>query len=798
MPRGGISPATSRETGEIAEIDGLRGIAICLVMLHRLWPRTPAPGFAEYGWIGVDLFFIVSGFLITRILLATREDPEYFRNFYARRVLRIFPLYYLFVGAILAAGSVGLHAQAGSSTWYLLFLGNVPEGVLGLDPPYWLAPVWSLAIEEQFYLTFPLLVRRLDRRQLARVLGTLIVLAPVVRAVTFALWPERERIQYLFTLCRLDAIAAGCGLALIASSQRFAQLRGAFAAIASAAGLVALAYGLDRTTPFGRIAGYSAVALGLAGVVGLVLLARDQRATSPLRWRWLRYLGRLCFGLYLLHRPADTLTNALAARLGVDATVGALWVPIKIAVAVGLASVSWFVLERRLLRLKHYFASSLHPVRQTSAAAIATTTLLVGCSFRPGSALAASDGAAPDLTHIAFDARPPVDTPDATIVPVPAIALYTFDRRHSPITLAIAQHLQAIAAHNAASSQDVFAKVGDSITAMPAFATCFDGGFYALATHSALAPTVSYYLHGNAAGASPFARVSDAALGGWTAADLLAGSPAPVDRELAAIAPRVALVMIGTNDNRYGRTLSAYGIDLWTVVDRLIAAGAVPALSTIPPIFSDPTADARVAVFDLVVRAIAQGRQVPLVDLYREMVALPNEGIGADGMHPSVSPDGACDFSAADLQYGFDLRNLMELEQLERVREALSGQPCDLTAVGRVGSGRAGDPILARLPLADLADAQAGDPAYAFTACPPASTGSHQLVYAVALSSPATIDAYAFDRGGDVALHLLVGGSTASSCIAGGQGEVTAALPAGTSYLVASGDGEVVVVAHAL
>src|SRR5213596_894168 len=90
--------------GFIAELDGLRGIAILLVIVHRFWPRTGTGVLADVagaGWIGVDLFFVISGFLIAGILLDTRGEPGYFRNFYARRILRIFPLYYLFVGGVL-------------------------------------------------------------------------------------------------------------------------------------------------------------------------------------------------------------------------------------------------------------------------------------------------------------------------------------------------------------------------------------------------------------------------------------------------------------------------------------------------------------------------------------------------------------------------------------------------------------------------------------------------------------------------------------------------------------------------
>ncbi|HEY5944464.1 MAG TPA: acyltransferase, partial [Kofleriaceae bacterium] len=175
--------------GFIQELDGLRGIAILMVMVHRFWPRTGvgvAADVAGTGWIGVDLFFVVSGFLIAGILLDTKGDDGYFKNFYARRALRIFPLYYLFViGVFIAfAHNPEFRERAGSPIWYLVHLGNVPEGLLGLSVPYWIAPVWSLAIEEQFYLTFPWLVRFVDRRRLTIALVGMIAVAPIIRLVT--------------------------------------------------------------------------------------------------------------------------------------------------------------------------------------------------------------------------------------------------------------------------------------------------------------------------------------------------------------------------------------------------------------------------------------------------------------------------------------------------------------------------------------------------------------------------------------------------------------------------------------
>lgn len=362
-------PGPRNDRGFIAELDGLRGIAILLVMVHRFWPRSDsglAADLAGAGWIGVDLFFVISGFLITGILLETRGQPHYFRDFYVRRVLRIFPLYYLFVGTILLVFSwnPAFREHAGSPFWYLFYLGNVPEGLLGNDVPYWLGPVWSLAIEEQFYLTFPLLVALLDRKRLTMVLVGILGFAPVVRTVTMMMAPEQERVQYLFTLCRLDTIAIGCLLAIFWRSvdveRHRALLRKAGFGVLAVAATIALVTGLDRTTVFGRVGGYSVVAFGCGAVVLLAMLARGLPSVAFLRTSGLQYFGKLCFGLYLLHRPADTIVSAVAARVGIDGA--ALWlIPIKVVGALVLATVSWRLLEQPILRFKSAFGGVRHP-----------------------------------------------------------------------------------------------------------------------------------------------------------------------------------------------------------------------------------------------------------------------------------------------------------------------------------------------------------------------------------------------------------------------------------------------------
>jgi len=742
--------------GEIAEIDGLRGVAILMVMIHRLWPREAVNrrhvAAGDCG-IGGDLFFVVSGFLITRILLDTRGDSGYFRNFYARRVLRIFPLYYLFVTAVMLAFPMNV-----SPLWFLTFLGNIPESLLGTDPAYWLAPVWSLAIEEQFYLTFPWIVAWLGEKRLGRFLVGLFLLAPLVRLVTMLAWPEQERIQYLFTLCRVDAIAAGCLVALILRWRHAGKLRDLALMIACCAGAVAVIGDLDRTTDFGRVLGYSFVAIIFSALLVAVMNGLGDWWTAPLRLRALRYLGRLCFGLYLLHRPADTITTALAERAGLDAS-RISWIPIKLLVAVALATATWLLIERPILRLKRFFVSARHP------SALAAIALLVGCHgaapmTSPWS-VAAVGRPGGKASHAVIDAMPasldaPSDAPAAT---PPQHVVYPSDRTQSPITPDVVARLQAIAG---TGDRHVFMKIGDSITATPDFLSCFEG---------VSNPTVDYFAQGRIAGVSPFTRQSSAAHGGWTTADLLEGTPCALDSELAAATPSIGVIMLGTNDNRLGRTLDDFALDLWAAVDAQLLAGVVPVLSTIPALHSYPQADARVPLFNDVVRAIAQGRQVPLVDLHRELASLPNDGISSDGIHPTVAPSGACDLSAA---YGYNVRNKVTLDALGRVRDALDGTASDASAS-----------TLPALPYTDIVDTR-GRPD--LTACGD-TMGGVEIELDVPQSR--TLDIRVIGRAESIAVEQ--GGT----CIVDGMRHVSAAVASGPVRLVVrGGTGESIVIAR--
>jgi peptidoglycan/LPS O-acetylase OafA/YrhL len=390
---GNVQNASDRVRGSIREFDGLRGIAILLVMTHHFWPR--AGYWSEWaklphlGWVGVDLFFVLSGFLITGILLDSKNAPHFFRNFYMRRVIRIFPLYYLIVIAcyigipFLQGGpwaSSEFVTESGSPWWYLLYQGNLREAILGHEPAYVLAPLWSLSIEEQFYIVFPLLVLALDRAALKTLLLALLVLAPLFRLATALVWPDNERVQYLATPSRVDVLAMG-GLLAIGFREPSAWLdaRRLRRALAIALVIFVAAFaldGLDRTRFFGRVMGYSVVGFFFMIAVALALAQRESAGTAWLRWRPLMALGKICYGTYLLQRPTEVVLGKVSSALGhalSDASLGS--VPLKMSAAIAAATLSWFCFERPILRLKQRFTIANHPQARENLNKAATIAL---------------------------------------------------------------------------------------------------------------------------------------------------------------------------------------------------------------------------------------------------------------------------------------------------------------------------------------------------------------------------------------------------------------------------------------
>jgi peptidoglycan/LPS O-acetylase OafA/YrhL len=353
-----------RAPSRIAPLDGLRGLAVLAVIVYHgsvLEPPSAGAGAilratARFGWAGVDLFFVLSGFLITRILAASRGAENYYRVFYTRRFLRIFPLYYVSLLVLVLVLGVG----AGESAWYWLYASNVK---LTLDgwPSAPLSHFWSLAVEEQYYLVWPFVVSLLPRRALIALCGGLVLLVPAARVAGFVLGAPDVAL-YVLTPFRLDGLAAGSLLALVvpglSEPRRYVRHAVATLALASLGTGLVVAHAGDAFwgTPAMLTLGFTFLAVGFAAVVFLVVaLPPGSLLPRLLQWRPLRAAGKVSYALYVFHWPLVYAFRESGLRPAAIAPGAAGWV-VYFACLVGavslLAALSWKVLEGPCLSLK--------------------------------------------------------------------------------------------------------------------------------------------------------------------------------------------------------------------------------------------------------------------------------------------------------------------------------------------------------------------------------------------------------------------------------------------------------------
>lgn len=382
--RHGGADAATLPRGHVAALDGVRGVAVLLVLAYHFLSTAGAslagtPAAADRallrvsgaGWMGVDLFFVLSGFLITGILFDARGGEGCFRGFYARRVLRILPLYIaflvvLFVGAPLV--HAGFRAPFSEQVGYWLF---VPEARVllggGSDSLHGGAShLWSLAVEEQCYLLLPALIALpLSRRQLMLVSAALVVGALAFRCGVIAIGANPVA-AYRLLPARMDTLAIGGLLALALRSEHdAARVRRALPVAALAVGAVvaalfALRSGLRPTDPWVQTVGYSAqAALGGALVAAAALARLPRPAQRVLARRPMTALGRYSYGLYILHVPLVLLlgwrvreAGGLPAVAGSYAAAMLLFSAAAMTLSAAAAWLSFHALERRFLRLK--------------------------------------------------------------------------------------------------------------------------------------------------------------------------------------------------------------------------------------------------------------------------------------------------------------------------------------------------------------------------------------------------------------------------------------------------------------
>ena len=362
-------------------LDGLRGIAILLVLLHHftiLEPTTAVEGWlaniALIGWSGVDLFFVLSGFLITGILVDARDSDRYFTSFYARRTLRIFPLYYLVV-------FLSMIVLPRFPQWYDLLAGS---GAPREQLPYWLYLTnfavaerdrflhgvldiaWSLAIEEQFYVVWAVVVWLCPPRALGWVCGALMVAAPVARSIALANDAHSVDV-YVLPFYRADALATGALLAWMVRHKGTSMLRTLALPVGMVAAIgVAIVCMIDGESWWWgatmQRAGYSLLALTGAGMLAAaVTRPSDSAWPRMLSAGWLRAFGKYSYCLYLIHLPVMRSVREYMLAPEEFVLVGSPWLGqilfygLATAPAFAIAWISWRVFESPILRLKRRF-----------------------------------------------------------------------------------------------------------------------------------------------------------------------------------------------------------------------------------------------------------------------------------------------------------------------------------------------------------------------------------------------------------------------------------------------------------
>lgn len=357
-----------RSAEHVPELDGLRGVAIGLVMAFHF-------GRLRSGWMGVDLFFVLSGFLITGICLDHR-GPRFYVPFYARRALRILPPYGLTLAIIaLVLPLVTMQAPRGLF-WLVTFSTNVGVSTAGSwdAVPKGSLHLWSLAVEEQFYVLWPLTVTVLSTSRLSLVAATAVPLALALRAWLLlhgASWIA----AYTLTPARMDTLALGALLAIAIRTRglpmSFRRL-GNGPLLAWIVGFLVVCVGFAMMSPDtdqgGSFAmqtiGYSTIALLATITLAATLSAeRSSGLRTALRHPALRSVGRLSYGMYLLHVPLRdgllasgvTLPSSVIGRYSVAAILS--------AITYGLAAMSWTIIEKPALALKRYFPYESQAVR---------------------------------------------------------------------------------------------------------------------------------------------------------------------------------------------------------------------------------------------------------------------------------------------------------------------------------------------------------------------------------------------------------------------------------------------------
>ena len=379
-----MQPAANKPalSGRIPELDGLRGLAIGMVLVHHYFlitvqvtPATPLAYLLAVGrlfWSGVDLFFVLSGFLIGGILLDARNSSNYFRVFYTRRFFRIVPIYVICLVVAFALSRIGSLDAAHRIAWmnrdslpwipYLFFLHNFWMAYSTSLGAFGLGVTWSLAVEEQFYLTLPWLVRMLSPQRLMATIAVGIPLAPVLRFILHGLWPAQIYSWIVLMPCRADALLFGVlGAVAVRNSacRTWLSRNRRFSSALLFILLLGMAVLTGRASDYRHLpmltAGFTWMAVFYASLLLYALMYRESWIARCMRWSWLGWLGTIAYGVYLFHEfILGAFFSFFWSRPPQLTSFPEILVTLlALAVTLLLCRLSWIYFEKPLVQLGH-------------------------------------------------------------------------------------------------------------------------------------------------------------------------------------------------------------------------------------------------------------------------------------------------------------------------------------------------------------------------------------------------------------------------------------------------------------
>jgi peptidoglycan/LPS O-acetylase OafA/YrhL len=356
-----VAEKTRNSLEHFPGLDGLRGFTVSVIVVYHMVKEfelplpSPVRNLIMHGWISLDPFFVLSGFLITGVLLKSKGQPRYWRTFAIRRALRILPLYLGFL--LVMSPLIVRNADVFPILAYFTCTQN--WWIATRPTPFSLTPTWSLAVEEQFYLVWPFVIWACSRRQLLWLCIVIILMSPFVRLM--AVDAAGEGAAYVWTICRMDALATGAVIRLLHKEPLMNTWAKHWALPALALGALTASLGLWQRHDLWFISiGYTLSVLTFGALVQCLVTDTTPVLSRMVGSKVFKALGQVSYGIYLLHTTCIVSMAVLMRSLGLEPSSGLLtslvFMALSGSLTVVLASLTWHAWEKRWLGLKSWLA----------------------------------------------------------------------------------------------------------------------------------------------------------------------------------------------------------------------------------------------------------------------------------------------------------------------------------------------------------------------------------------------------------------------------------------------------------